>query len=261
MRAFAGRMANSVLRPLGYEIERAHRFHPAIKEVEALCRQVMFPAIPPLESRGALLAELQGTPLVEALFLLNELSQTMALEGDICEFGIAQGATSALMANEIRGTSKKIWLFDSFKGLPKPSSKDKLIDDIFNLGTMEQYEGKMAVGKSSVLSRMKAIDFPLERVMLVPGFIEETSKKASLPAKISFAYIDFDFYEPIVIGLKLVAPRLPLKGRIMVDDYGFFSEGAQVAVDEFMKETGGAFELQLPPEGSGHFAMLHKVRE
>jgi O-methyltransferase len=40
-------------------------------------------------------------------------------------------ATSALLANEIRSTERTLWLFDSFKGLGKPSEKDLLIDDIF----------------------------------------------------------------------------------------------------------------------------------
>ena len=84
-----------------------------------------------------------GTNLVEALFLLNELSQAMHLDGDVCEFGIAQGATSALIGNEIRNTSKALWLFDSFEGLPRPTEKDKLIDDIFSLGSIEKYQGQI----------------------------------------------------------------------------------------------------------------------
>jgi hypothetical protein len=35
--------------------------------------------------------------------------------------GIAQCATSALIANEISSSKKNLWLFDSFKGLPKPT--------------------------------------------------------------------------------------------------------------------------------------------
>ena len=260
-----GRLINGLLKPAGVEMRRVRppepdlRYDSTVAEVEALVRQSLFRAIPANPTRIPLLCQLLGTQIVEAMHLLNELHQCIGLEGDICEFGIAQGATSALIANEIRNTEKKLWLFDSFKGLPKPSEKDRLIDDIFSLGTMDKYHGTMACPETDVLGRMKAIDFPLDRINIVPGYIEKSSKKASLPPKVAFAYVDFDFYEPILITLRLLANRLPLEGRVMVDDYGWFSEGAQVAVDEFVKEDP-RFEMVLPPAGSGHFAMLRRAR-
>ena len=268
MASIFARAANTILKPVGLTLCRSSTVNNSVpkakhvqtvNDVEALLRRTMFPAIPQLPSRLDLLAQLIGTNLVEAMFLLNELHHALKVEGDFCELGIAQGTTSALMANEIRDTSRKLWLFDSFEGLPRPTEKDKLIDDIFNLGSIEKYQGTMAVGQDSVLSRLRAIQFPLERVNVVPGFIEETSKLASLPGRVAFAYIDFDFYQPILIGLRLLRERLPVGGRVMVDDYGWFSSGAQTAVDEFVKEAGGEFTMRLPPEGSGHFAMLEKV--
>jgi O-methyltransferase len=259
------RLINSALGSVGYQISRLHSdvariSVESIGEVEALCRQTMFQALYPREDRAVFLSRLIGTSLVEALFLLNELSQTLSLEGDVCEFGIAQGATSALMANEIRNTSKTLWLFDSFEGLPRPTEKDKLIDDIFSLGSIEKYHGQMAIKQSNVVSRLKSSGLDLDRCRFVPGFIEETSQKASLPQRVCFAYVDFDFYEPILIALRLLAPRLPIGGRIVIDDYGFFSTGAQSAVEEFLQEMNGSFDRRLPPSGAGHFAMMTRLR-
>jgi hypothetical protein len=73
--------------------------------------------------------------------------------------GLAQGATSTLLAKEIRSTEKTLRVFDSFKGLGKPSEKGLLIDDIFNLGTIDQYEGKMIARVEEVEFRLKAISF------------------------------------------------------------------------------------------------------
>src|SRR5947208_545518 len=95
--------------PLGRRIEAA-------AEMEALYRQFVFPGLPANSSRSELLAKLEGTQLGEAFYLLDALHRSIHLEGDICEFGVAQGATSALMANEIFDTSKSLWLFDSFAG-------------------------------------------------------------------------------------------------------------------------------------------------
>jgi len=107
-------MVNSLLQPAGYQMKRLEPDPAAvesIREVEALCREKVFPTLLRCEGRASLLAKLVGTSLVEALFLLNELSQAQQLNGDVCEFGVAQGATSALIGNEIRHTSKTLWLF------------------------------------------------------------------------------------------------------------------------------------------------------
>ena len=83
------------------------------------------------------------------------------MDGDVCEFCVAQGETSALIANEISGCLEKILhLFDSFEGLPKPSDKDKLKDDIFALGNIDKYAGTMKCPEAMVLSRLAAISFP-----------------------------------------------------------------------------------------------------
>jgi hypothetical protein len=46
----------------------------------------------------------------------------------------------------------------------------------------------------------------------------------------------------------------------MIDDYGFFSSGAQSAVEEFLEEMKGSFDRRLPPSGAGHFAMMTRLR-
>jgi len=158
------------------------------------------------------MVQLLGTQLSEALHVVAHLNRTLHLEGDVCEFGVAQGATSALIANEIRETNKKLWLFDSFEGLPRPTEQDILIDDIFNLGSIEKYQGLMASGQDQVTGRLNAINFPFDRVQIVPGFIEKTAQYASLPKQVCFAYVDFDFYEPIKIALELLESSYPSEG-------------------------------------------------
>jgi predicted O-methyltransferase YrrM len=44
---------------------------------------------------------LLGTSPVSGMFLLGALHKSLRLPGAVCEFGVAQGATSALMANEL----------------------------------------------------------------------------------------------------------------------------------------------------------------
>lgn len=215
------------------------------------------------ERRAALLSRLLGTPPSEAYYLIQALELCLEVPGDVCEFGVAQGETSALMANEILATTKRLHLFDSFEGLPKPTEKDILIDDIFNLGSMEAYAGTMSNPESKVLARLKQVGFPAERYLLHKGFIEEVlGTDRTLPTQVSFAYVDFDFYEPIRVALEFLDPLMPKGARVVVDDYDFFSTGVKTAVEEFLKMQNAnavAYELFVPDKKYGHFAILTKV--
>lgn len=270
MKAAVKSALNSLLSPLGLEVmrKRAHeeqyadsrrQYAKLVEEFEGCFREQVFPDLPARERRVELIGNLLGTQPAEALYLVAHLNKSLGAPGDICEFGVAQGATSALMANEIRHTDKSLWLFDSFKGLPKPTAEDVLIDDIFNLGSMEKYEGKMASGVEEVMGRLKAISFPLSRVKVVPGFIEETIGLPNLPERVCFAYVDFDFYEPILTALTFLDQHLSAGGSVVVDDYGFFSAGAKTAVDEFAAEHQARYTVSLPPAFAGHFAILTKT--
>jgi O-methyltransferase len=264
------RIVNAMLNRLGYQIKRmpqsapspiysAAQYNAVIREVYNLYRLHIFPDLPELnEERLRLLRQLLGTNISEAVYILHTLAASMPLSGDICEFGVAQGTTSALMAYEIMNTRKNIWLFDSFKGLPMPTEKDLLKDDIFNLGTIEAYKGTMACGVDMVTGELRSIDFPLTRAKVVPGFIEETIHQPNLPKEVCFAYVDFDFYEPILIALEFLDDCLAKNGYVVVDDYDWFSTGAKTAVDEFVAAHGSRWEFTLPIPGAGHFAILRK---
>ena len=249
-----------VVSPFGIEIRRrnssSRKLCEAVGEMEQLLRSTMFPDLSQRSGRHELMAQLIGTRLSEAFYLIAHLNRVLDLEGVVCEFGVAQGATSALIANEIRETDKDFWLFDSFEGLPKPTDRDKLIDDVFDLGSIEKYQGTMAYGQHQVIDRLNSIRFPLEHVKVVPGFIETTAKSANLPKEVCFAYVDFDFYEPIKIALELLDSRLPAGGVVIVDDYGFFSEGAQAAVDEFVEEHRQRYTKEPSPAWAGNFCVL-----
>ena len=231
----------------------------AINEINSLYNEFVFNNNKKYdEIQISLLKNLIGTGFGEGLYLLDSLQKSLLIEGDICEFGVAQGATSALIANELKNTNKNLWLFDSFEGLPKPTEKDSLINDIFNLGSMEAYKGTMACPVDMVKSRLSDINFPPERTKIIPGFIEKTIFDQNLPKKVCFAFIDFDFYEPILIALNYLDRVLQPRGSIIIDDYNFFSEGVKIAVDEFYHANQDKYEIQFPIKSAGFFCLLRK---
>lgn len=233
--------------------------YPAlVLELHEALRALKFPKLPSQPGRPELLARLLGTGISEATYLLAELHTALRDPGDLCEFGVAQGATSALLANEIRATDKHLWLYDSFAGLPKPSAKDRLKDDIFGLGSIEKYEGEMRCDATEVETRLAQIGFPAARYHVRAGMVEDTLQEGMGPAQVCFAYVDFDFYAPIAHALAYLDRHLTPQGRIVVDDYDFFSTGAKTAVDEFIAQQRGRYELILPEDFAGKFCLLRR---
>jgi O-methyltransferase len=229
-------------------------------EIEELYRAFLFQDLPRRDGRARDLSDLIGTTVSEAVYLVKFLHDALKVSGDICEFGVAQGATSKLMASEIMPLAdRKLWLFDSFEGLPAPTKQDKLINDIFNLGSMDKYQGTMASPESNVLDKLTSLGFPTDRAKIKKGWIRETVNSGDLPTQVAFAYVDFDFYDPIKEALNFLDQRMPPGGKILVDDYGFFSEGAQLAVDQFLVAMDNRYTFDLPLPFAGHFCVLGKV--
>lgn len=265
MRGFLKDTINALLQPAGFELRRRQdirvdpKYYVAlIDEVAACFRLMKLADLPPNARRTAFMARLTGTQPCEALYLLESLNRSRDVSGDVCEFGTGCGSTSALLANEILESDRNLWLFDSFQGLPKPTDKDTLLDDIHNLGSIEKYEGRMAFSLKEVRRRVEETGIPMSRVKVVPGFIEKTINQPGLPSKVAFAYVDFDFYEPIRLALDYLHRCMPAGGHIVVDDYGCFSQGAQTAVDEFLDQYPGVYEKTMPLDFAGHFVMLQK---
>jgi len=199
---------------------------------------------------------LLGIETLEGLHILHNLKNSLYndVEGHVCEYGVAQGATSVLLANTIKGTNKHLYLFDSFEGLPRPSKDDLLINDIFNLGNMSKYEGTMKCGSNQVINRLQMYGLT-NNITIVPGFIEHTINKT--PDKVSFALVDFDFYEPIKLTLEHLHDKLPKHGVIFVDDYKFFSSGVEKAVHEFLEKHSN-YTFKPSEKHEGNFCVMTK---
>lgn len=264
------KLINKILAPSGLELARRSGPRVRFENFENLTRVYEHRVnqeqniIEPNETRPKLLARLLGTPPSEAYFIVQGLAKCKNLPGDVCEFGVAQGETSALIANEMAPyTEKRLHLFDSFEGLPQPTEQDRLKDDIFSLGTMQAYAGTMSCPEDLVRARLNAISFPQHRYAIHKGFIERIiNTDRNLPGQVCFAYVDFDFYEPIKIALDFLHGVSQKGAVVVVDDYDFFSTGAKTAVDEFVSKQNSpsaTYDCFVPDICFGHFAVLTRI--
>jgi O-methyltransferase len=265
VRAVLKRTVNRALGPVGARVLTRHEWRTQAARRELVVDQlidlfeaVILPELERCEGRRELIHRLIGTEIPEAMYLLDNLRQSLAGPGDICEMGVAQGATSALIANEIAATDRTLWLYDSFAGLSAPSNKDALIDDVLGLGSMDNYTGSMASGEELVQKRLREIGFPAARTKINKGFIEPDLSAERLPDQVAFAYLDFDLYEPILTGLRLMHSRTRPGSVLMVDDFRFLSAGVEAAVREFLSEHGDLYSLWEAPGYAGHFCVLRR---
>ena len=266
-----GRPVRSALGRFGWELSRASDPRVRFENFANLCHayeQHLAESgehISPSDSRIKLVARLFGTSPGEAYAIVRALAETASLPGDVCEFGVAQGETSALIASEILSSDRTLHLFDSFKGLPEPTAQDELKDDIFALGSMSAYAGMMSCPEDLVRARLAAIGFPARRYTIHQGFVESVLQTdLDLPGSVSFAYLDFDLYEPTKVTLEFLTEVTCPGAVILVDDYDFFSTGVKTAVDEFVTvqcSTGVQFTCSVPDTRYGHFAILRRSRD
>ena len=262
-----GTMINSFLAGFGYKLVTfdreskrtfwEERYRNALIELSTLYDKYIFnKEFTTDEESLNLLSNSMYTSFCTGLYLIEYLHQSLPVEGDVCEFGVAQGAISAVLAHEIKNTNKNIWLFDSFEGLPAPSDKDILINDLFRLGSIQSYKGVFSFPEDIVKARLSDISFPPDRTRIVPGFIEKTIHGPNLPQTVCFAYIDFDLYEPVLIALHFLDTVLKPGGFIIIDDYDFFTKGPKFAVDEFYDSRKEKYSMIFPMRKAGKFCIL-----
>ena len=151
----------------------------------------------------------------------------LRLDGDVVELGCYKGDTSLLLAEVINGTEKKLWIYDSFEGLPEKSTLDAS-----EIGKSFQ-KGELSVTKREVKARFLRAGL---RVPVIKKAWFRDLGAEDLPEKIALAFLDGDFYESIRDSLRLVDTRMTKGGVIVVHDYNNLAlPGVNRAVNEWLK--------------------------
>lgn len=181
----------------------------------------------------------------ETEIIIELAKRQLPVPGDCVELGCYRGDTSLVLRRLLRDATPsrpnisphRLWLYDSFAGLPAKSSEDSSVaGDAFTAGALN-------VTKREVVERFKKANLPVPTIK--KAFFEELSP-TDLPEQISFAFLDGDLYQSIKTSLSLVTPRLHPQGLIIVHDYNNPElPGVSRALDEFLATHPGHFKLQL----------------
>lgn len=165
----------------------------------------------------------------ETEYIIKTARGCLALPGDFVELGCYKGDTSLALAEILKDSDKKLWIYDSFEGLPEKRPEDESV-----LGK-DFVSGELAVSKREVKERFLRAELKVP-VIKKAWFSELTAE--DLPEKIAFSFIDGDFYGSIRDALNLVGPLMTPDGVILVHDYNNPAlPGVKTAVDEWLRST------------------------
>lgn len=148
-------------------------------------------------------------------FIVHYILETRNLEGDVAEVGVYKGGTARLITQY---TGKKIFLFDTFEGMPIVSKVDLHKKGDF-ADTSVKHVASILVGNNHSIYKGT---FPGQNAEYVEF------------RKFSLVHLDVDIYDSIKECLEFFVPRMVKGGVILLDDYLEPNcPGAKLAADEF----------------------------
>jgi predicted O-methyltransferase YrrM len=166
---------------------------------------------------------------LRGLYAAVQRVATDKIPGDVVECGTARGGSAALLGMAIReaGYPRTLWVFDTFEGIPPPTSADP-DHDIAAL-----YTGDFRGEIDQVRDLFKRVGI-LDHSRLVKGLFQDTVPRCEV-GPIAVLHLDGDWYESVKVCLDHLYDRVSPGGVIQIDDYGHW-EGARKAVHEFLAD-------------------------
>jgi len=180
---------------------------------------------------------LVGASGLEATFDAASDLAEKEIRGAFVECGVARGGCAALMATVAAKSTpvRQMWLFDSFEGLPSPTSEDYSEDHGSTGRHIRPLVRGSCLGTKGEVEALLFSRFGFARdwIHLIQGWFQDT-----LPlhieriGPIALLRIDGDWYESTMCCLENLYDNVVPGGSIIIDDYGVCF-GCKRAVHEF----------------------------
>lgn len=163
------------------------------------------------------------------------------IQGDLIETGVWRGGAcifmrAVLSAHGIR--DRKVYVADSFQGLPKPDTERYPDDKGDEMYTMKYF----SVSESDVAKNFKRYDLLDDQVVFLKGWFKDTLPVAPID-KLAVMRLDGDMYSSTMDALTNLYPKLSEGGFCIIDDYGALNP-CKKAVDDFRAKNGIDSELK-----------------
>ena len=159
--------------------------------------------------------------------------------GDFIETGAWRGGTCIFARAVFKAygiTDRKVWVADSFEGLPAPDGR-------FEADAGDQHHTKieLAVSVEKVQDNFRRYDLLDDQVEFLVGWFNETLAPAPIE-QISVLRLDGDMYASTIDALEPLYDKVAVGCYVIVDDYGAVKGCAQ-AIHDFREARGITDEL------------------
>jgi len=162
------------------------------------------------------------------------------VEGDLIETGVWRGGACIFMRAVLAAygiDDRKVFVADSFEGLPKPDEKKYPADK--DAGWHKNTY--LAVSKENVEHNFRKYDLLDDQVVFLKGWFKDTLPNAPIN-KLSILRLDGDMYGSTMETLENLYPKLSEGGFCIIDDYAL--EACKKAIDDYRAKNNITSEIK-----------------
>ena len=167
--------------------------------------------------------------------------------GDLLEAGVWRGGATIFMKGILAAhgvTDRRVWVADSFQGLPPPDGVNFPQDIPEDLSSFDE----LAVSLHQVKANFARYDLLDDSVEFVEGWFKDTLPAVPVDA-LAVLRLDGDYYESTIQILESLYHKVSPGGFVIVDDYGCI-EACRQAVTDFRQANGIDDEI-VPVDWTG----------
>jgi O-methyltransferase/8-demethyl-8-(2,3-dimethoxy-alpha-L-rhamnosyl)tetracenomycin-C 4'-O-methyltransferase len=169
---------------------------------------------------------------VKRLENVRELAQRAideGIPGDFIETGVWRGGCCILMRGILAANlinDRRIYVADSFAGLPPPNAEAFPSDKDWNLHLYKELTVSLEEVKDN-FTRYGLLD---DQVVFVKGFFSDTLPSLNA-GPFCLMRLDGDYYESTYVALEALYPKLSPGGFVILDDVNFIPPCRQAVMD------------------------------
>jgi hypothetical protein len=147
---------------------------------------------------------------------LVERALLLGVEGDFIETGVWRGGACIYVKAifEALGQSRKVFVADSFRGLPPPDGSLYPAD----AGDTHFTYPELAVSREAVEANFRRYGLLDDQVVFIEGWFKESLPSAPVE-KLCVLRLDGDLYESTIVALDALYHKVSPGGFVIVDDY------------------------------------------
>lgn len=161
------------------------------------------------------------------------------IDGDLVETGVWKGGATIFMKIycDMYGLEKKIFVCDSFEGLPRPSGK--FLSDV---GDLHYTYDNLKVSLNNVMDNFRLFNCLDQNIVFIKGFFSNTLPNNKQINKLSLLRMDGDMYESTHDVFYSLYDKVSHDGVVIIDDYCL--KGCRDCVLDFRNERKINSELK-----------------